>query len=235
MACPFLSGVSYTPARSALCWRSVGHGNLDGRPHAGSRGHINQGVQRKQVDLTPHQVGYARLGYAEKCSCLCLGHALLANDFGQAHHQARTRAHAGGVLRGDGLLNRSCGLYALSRGCVLHRMPAPVPSACATIEGLRHGYGRRFRASHEPGLFSAAGRPLSIPMSLHPPIHPRVRSPAGQRGAWHFSRIAAPPIWGKNSQACALSCRVTAKCNPAALSTASSVLTVGFPLGPSAR
>lgn len=54
------------------------------------------GVQREQIDLAQHQIGDAGLSHAEQSLGLCLGHALLVNDLGQAHHQGLTGAHTRG-------------------------------------------------------------------------------------------------------------------------------------------
>ncbi len=68
---------------------------------------------------------------------------------------------------------------------------------------------------------------MTYSCTANPTFHPLSRKVCLQ-----FRRRLAG---AKSGQACALSCRVTAKCKPAALSTASSVFTVGFPFGPSAR
>ena len=90
-----------SPALAAQSWLwgwGFGLGNLHHRGHARSGGHINQGVERKQVYLAAHQVRHTGLSHPEQGGGFALRHAAFSDDFGQSHHQRRAGLHAGRLL-----------------------------------------------------------------------------------------------------------------------------------------
>jgi hypothetical protein len=80
--------------------RNLWFGHFDGGVHACGCRHVNQGVQRKQVYLSAHQVGNTGLGDAKKCSGIALRHFPFADYFGHVHHQFGACPHTRGLLWG---------------------------------------------------------------------------------------------------------------------------------------
>ncbi|CAM2148469.1 hypothetical protein PT2222_10518 [Paraburkholderia tropica] len=64
--------------------------------HARGHGHIDERVEREQVDLAAHEVGHARLRDAEDLRGLCLAQRVLLDVLLECDHEVAAQRH---VLR----------------------------------------------------------------------------------------------------------------------------------------